>query len=267
MNRMSIAQFAAAGKMTETEYRARREEIRATYGDSASERAGLFEQELARLFYQSGWTQEQLAAIESKSRKWIDFRVRFGRFLDFGTTVPIPKNLTEGRFRGYWERTDRKEGNERIRFRDVARLMDEETTLSKPHRQKRAIGEAIKATSAGGWHRLATITTHVQAVVKEATEEDVEAVLKGMVQHGWYNVFCEKKKGGDIYRIVIGGKQKIDLVTLKQELGPILEGLKAEGRKNMALMSPGTVARLAFQLEQLIDKLAHLAPKTNGAQE
>jgi hypothetical protein len=28
----------------------------------------------------------------------------FGRFLSFSTNVEFPKNLTEGRFRGYWQR-------------------------------------------------------------------------------------------------------------------------------------------------------------------
>jgi len=102
-------------------------------------------------------------------------------------------------------------------------------------------------------------------VSSDATETAIVAVLDAM-KRGHHNVFCEKKKGGDTYRIVLGGKQKIDLVTLKHELGPILEKLKAEGRKNMATMSPGTVAHLAFQMEQLIDKLAHLAP-IDGAKE
>lgn len=258
----TIAQFADAGKMTETEYRTRRETIRATYGDTSIERTGSFEQELARLFYQSGWKQEQLAAEEGKTQRWVAYRLLFGRFLAFSTTVLIPKMFTERRFRSYWERTDTNEGNERIRFRDVARLMEEEATFSKPHKEKPAVANAIKDTSADGtWHKFSTIVTNVQAVVREATEEDVEAVLGGMLRFGTYNVFCEKKKGVDHYRIVIGGKNKIDLVALKKELRPIIDGLKAEGRKNMATMSPPTVAHLTFQLEQLIEKLAHVAPE------
>ena len=41
-----------------------------------------------------------------------------------------------------------------------------------------------------------------------------------------------------------------------QDLGPILDGLKAEGKKNVATISPGTVAHLVHQLEQLLEKLA-----------
>jgi hypothetical protein len=101
----------------------------------------LWEQELARLFVRSGWTQEQLAAKEHKSQKWIDFYVRFGRFLTFSTTVlnpwisrltlfgrfldfapmganaeTLPNNLSERRFRAYWERSEKAGGNERQRF-------------------------------------------------------------------------------------------------------------------------------------------------------
>ena len=264
---MGTVDFATAKRMTESEYRLKRAEIRATYGDTAAERTGAYDQSLADLLYRSGWTQEQLAKEEHKSRQWVEKNCRFGLFLDFATAVAIPKNLTEWRFRGYWDRTDKDEPNERIRFRDVARLMNEELVLSKSHQKKQPIADAIKATCAGGaWHKLSTITTHVQAVVKEATTEDVEAVLTGMVFKGHYNVFCEKKKEVQVYRIVIGGNQKIDLVTLKHELGPIIEQLKAEGRKNSVTMSPGTVAYLTFKLEQLIDKLAHLAP-TDGAKE
>jgi len=54
------------------------------------------------LFARSGWTQEELAKKEHKSR--------FGWFLIFFTNVNnaenSPLNLTERRFRDYWERLD-----------------------------------------------------------------------------------------------------------------------------------------------------------------
>lgn len=70
---------------------------------------------LARLFFLSGWTQEELATIEGKSKQWVDFRLRFGRFLNFSgfpTRVGKGKSLSERRFCGYWERTDKHETNE-----------------------------------------------------------------------------------------------------------------------------------------------------------
>jgi hypothetical protein len=35
----------------------------------------------------------------------------------------LPKNLTERRFRSFWERTEKDNGNERARFREVIKLM------------------------------------------------------------------------------------------------------------------------------------------------
>lgn len=257
----NVFDLAQAGRMTAAAYRLERAALRATYGDSHKESAALGDQALAAFFVRSGWTQEDLAQEEGKSRKWIERHLRFGRFLADGPMGPFPKNLTERRFRGFWDHTD-KNKNDRIRFGEVLRLM-EEATLTRSHKPKPAIAQAIKSTCGNGeWHKKATIVTKAQEVVKEATEDDVQAVLGGMVQHGWYNVFCEKRKGVDIYRIVIGGNQKIDLVVLQQEWGPILKALKAEGRKNKVTMSPTTVAHLVFQLEQVLVKLAHVASPT-----
>ena len=68
------------------------------------------------LFYRSGWTQDELAKKEGKSQNYISERLTFGRFLNFIATAinleTFPKNLTEFRFRGYWQQTD-KSGNER----------------------------------------------------------------------------------------------------------------------------------------------------------
>lgn len=71
------------------------------------------------LFMRSGWTQEQLAAKEHKSQRWISYRLLFGRFLTFSTNVlnaeNAPKNLSECRFRQYWERTGKSGGKVRCR--------------------------------------------------------------------------------------------------------------------------------------------------------
>ena len=71
------------------------------------------------MFVRSGWTQEALAAKEKKSPQWIAQRIRFGRFLSFSTDVEnlknLPKNLSERRFRSYWERTGKSSGKVRCR--------------------------------------------------------------------------------------------------------------------------------------------------------
>jgi hypothetical protein len=62
-----------------------------------------------------------------KTQQWVAYRLRFGRFLEFTTTVvniKSPRNLTEGRFRSYWESTAK--GDERHRFRAVLKAMEED---------------------------------------------------------------------------------------------------------------------------------------------
>ena len=84
--------------------------------------AGLFRLVFLVLFHRSGWTQEELAKKEGKSQRWVSYRLVFGRFLLFSTTganaSKLPFNVTERRFRLYYERTTGM--NERQRFAEVA---------------------------------------------------------------------------------------------------------------------------------------------------
>ena len=88
------------------------------------------DQEIARLFGGSGWTQERIAKRVGKSRVWVTYRLQFGSFLHFVTTVTnhkLPANLTERRFRGYWEQT--KAPKEAQRFKQVVEAMEADMTL------------------------------------------------------------------------------------------------------------------------------------------
>ena len=95
-------------RFSRSDYERERERIRETYGDSTVEAGAKRDQALAGLFYMSGWTQQELAEVEGKTRQWVAYRIRFGKFLEFATTVAnqetLPKNLTERRFRSYWDR-------------------------------------------------------------------------------------------------------------------------------------------------------------------
>ena len=53
-----------------------------------------------------GSSGRELAKAEGCTQRLISYRVCFGRFLAFSINGSIPRNLTERRFRAYWERTD-----------------------------------------------------------------------------------------------------------------------------------------------------------------
>lgn len=247
-----VHQLAEARAYSEAQFDCEREDIRKTYGDSGVEAKALGEQALAALFYRSGWTQEQLAKKEGCKRVVVSYRLTFGRFLAFVTSGDIPRNLTERRFRGYWQRTEGS--NERQRFAAVAKLIQEDIRVGASTSSKPAVGKALREQFAdGAWHRVPTMARHVGA-----STEDVVAVLNIMRDHGSYGCHCERKQVGKErhYRIVKGASKRIDVQVLQQELQPILDGLFAEGQKNAATFSPVTVSTLARQIEQLVERLA-----------
>ncbi len=72
------------------------------------------------MFYDSRWTQQKLADEEGKSQGYTDKCLRFGRFLSRAnlsnnSSGIIPKNLTDRRFRSYWEQTSGTKDTARFR--------------------------------------------------------------------------------------------------------------------------------------------------------
>jgi len=70
--------------------------------------------------------------MSGKSSQKCSYRLSFGRFLNFNTMVlnaeTLPKNLTERRFRSYWEQTIG--ANARERFTLVEHLMAKDLILA-----------------------------------------------------------------------------------------------------------------------------------------
>jgi predicted ArsR family transcriptional regulator len=121
-----------------------------------------------------------------------------------------------------------------------------------PNPQQRAsLGMALKEQFADGkWHRLSHIADNI-----DHAEDRVRRTLDGMLKKQIYGCKAEKKKVGQHfeYRIFRLGKT-VSSSELIEKLTPILKGLEAEGAKNMATMSPGTVAYLAGQLRRLLEE-------------
>jgi len=225
------------------------------------ERVNAFrDQELARLFHQCGWTQQRIADKVGKSQNWVCYQLRFGAFLEFITSgdnsTKPPKNLTERKFRGYYERTT--EEKEDLRFADVLKLMEEESYLELVPKGRRdpEVSELILDQFADGkWHYLETI---VKGVGKP--EEAVKTRLRFMRERGTKGVFCESRKAGRStqYRIVKGraNPKRIIVDALKQELGPLLDELRCEGKKHVAERSNARIMQLVYDIEKLIDRMA-----------
>jgi len=251
-----LATVPPVGRMTPAEYDAARALI-----EPSKAAAGVrWEQALARLFYRSGWTQAELAAHEKASgrsmgQQYAGRLLCFGRFLAFSENTPngvnSESNLSEGRFRSYWERTA-EAGHERHRFRAVLELMRAELTLSRPHTPKGFPKKIVEQFADHKWHALPVIVKHL-----EADEDEVEASLAGMVKHGWGGAKTETKRVGTVkhYRIFKNARM-VSSTELIEKLAPIALELEAESRKNAATLSLMTVARLAAALQKLLREWA-----------
>jgi hypothetical protein len=65
-----------------------------------------------------------------------------------------------------------------------------------------------------------------------------------------------KRVANKIHYRIFKQDKTVSLEELTTKLRPIVEGLKAEGKKNMATMVPAEVAMLAARLERLLNEWA-----------
>jgi hypothetical protein len=238
-------------RMSEAEYDAERAKL----APDKAAAAVRWEQSLAVLFARSNWTQDMLAKKEGKSQRWISYRLTFGHFLTFSTTVlkaeTLPNNLTERRFRLFWEQTDKDERNDRIRFQQVLKLIRDRTVISNPTNAK-GYPKIIREHFADAkWYPLADIADKLGEPDHAAVERtlygmkkdktaDVETRLRGREQHTEYRIFPREKT--------------VSATELAEKLGPLIKDLKVEGKKNMATMVPAKVAMIADLLQRLLDE-------------
>jgi predicted ArsR family transcriptional regulator len=121
-----------------------------------------------------------------------------------------------------------------------------------PNPQRRPnVSVTLKEQFADGkWHRLSHIADKI-----DQGEDRVRRTLDGMLRNWTHGCRAEKKRVGQHFEYRIFRLDKtISSSELIEKLTPILKGLKAEGAKNMATMSPGTVAYLAGQLARLLEE-------------
>jgi hypothetical protein len=252
------------GRMTEAEYERERAKIAAT-----KQQAGMrWEQELAALFYRSGWTVAQLAKREELSGNQISCLLRFGRFLDYQCQDANPETLaklSEKRFRTIWWRAgegkdDRKGLYERERFRKIARIISEESEewLAPGQQRGRRLPpdtsfKIINKCGDGKWRSANQIASRVGLEPDQAQH----LVTHSLTSSHRDKCAVETKKVGKETHFRIFKKDKtVSTNELTEKLTPILQELEAEGKKNMATMVPAKVAMLTARIKQLLKEWA-----------
>ena len=116
-----------------------------------------------------------------------------------------------------------------------------------------SIRKPIKERFANGkWYPLDTIVEAINGDKKHVLD-----TINGMSKNGHFGCKVERKRVGTHTEFRIFKTDKtISLDELIEKLAPLIKELKAEGKKNMATMSPATVAHLAGKLSNLLDEWA-----------
>ncbi|KKN81087.1 hypothetical protein LCGC14_0323060 [marine sediment metagenome] len=253
---MAVA-TATNKKMTEADYRVRRTQIDEQV-EAKEERVKAYgDQELAKLFWASGWLQKELASQEGKSEPWVCCRLRFGSFLNWLESEKftarkfqqvVSKNLTEFRFRSYWEQTSGTKDT--ARFRNVWKMMQDETQLVHPREKTRDI--ITKKCDPHEWYAGQEIQE-----LTGLTEKQVANATQRMYDLG----LCETKQTahGLAYRIRKGeGRTKIDTAWLKQlrkDADALIRSIIKSATGDEARYSATGVAIDAGKLKDLMNEL------------
>lgn len=283
---MSEQQFDAKLKHIEDQAAARHERA-----------DGYCDQEMARLFLKSGWSQEKLAARlaavweKEVSPDWVSKRLRFGRFLTHfntdcieddapGAQFILPPNLTEGGFRALWDATEAS-GNfsghkanteaaakdERRRFGEVVEALKGIGLRRKGQPVKRAILNKVPKDQ---WFTVEEIRERVAAELDNiVTTRDVrDSLHKHMKPTPKDPYRLEQSGDGEEakYRVV---KVKGRVVDRKQrerwsaELIPLLDDLIREANKDRVEISIAHLAATAAKIKKVLESQTAQVPVTD----
>jgi len=244
--------------MTPTEFQQEKAQLVERLGETAKEGSHKWAQGFAKLYARSGWTHRELAAAEHLSQQRITQLLNFGRFLIFLTTSGSHvKEPGERQYRTLWVGSD-KTRTEQQRFAAILATLDQSTEATGPapsrHAVRRLSQQIIAHFADGKWHQLRAM---VEAV--EADNATVKSLLDRMVEQGTFRIYAEKRPtshGSFSYRLVKGGKKKIDMTAFKAESEGIVDEMWTYCTGHLVSFDQTTMRLLVAKLKQMIDKMA-----------
>jgi hypothetical protein len=256
---------------------------------AAQERVdGKHDQRLAKLFVDSGRSQQELAnhlaEVWSKNvaPEWVSKHIRFGRFLSFFSTVcteegfRLPPNLTEGGFRALWENTT-ADGNysghranteaatndERRRFAEVIETL---RIIGLPRNKKQVQARIIQEFKIKpAWLTIDEILERISKDGGDWISEDVYKCLRSWQTTPKAPYRVEQAGAGRDakYRVV---RVKGQVISKKQvaewapEMIPLLDDLIRECRKDRVEVSLTHLASVADKLKKVFESIKASVP-------
>jgi hypothetical protein len=243
------------GTMTMEQFTTEKARLITLYGDTGRNASGKRAQALARLYAQSGWTQEALAEVEGRSRPYVTQLLVFGRFL-LVANCNNAIECSEGRFRALWKRTD-KTATDEARFVAVEAMFEEESMQQRtaPGTTRALARKIIEQFSDGKVHRLREIAETVEADI-----DVVRSICDRIVTKGTFQTFGERRpappaQGSSAYRFVKGGKKKLDVTAFYTEVQPFLDDLDTLANGHHVDFSQEAVKLASAQIRKVIERM------------
>jgi transcriptional regulator with XRE-family HTH domain len=177
--------------MEPEKFEAQLKHIKEQYGEGLAHVIAKRDQAIASLFEASGWTQQAIADKVGKDRSYVARQLLFGRFLrdvPNGHNVQIPSNLTERRFRSYWEQTTAKK--EQKRFEQVLELMEDDCMTVVKDKPKPTASQIIELFADSNWHTIEEIAKKLE---READDVNLRDVLRKMHSEGRGGAITEER--------------------------------------------------------------------------
>jgi len=228
----------------------------------------------------SGWSQEKLAGHladrwkKKVTHQWLAYRMRFGRFCTFATTgcetpkLTIPADLTERKFRAYWDQTagDKTfdgrqahtyaaEKDEKRRFTEIMKQL-KASNLSRPRKKVRAA--IIEKIADKGWMNLEQMAERIGLLDSQPVPvKDVKSSLYNMVTTDRMPYRFEKcvTHAGERYRVLkVKGPlaSKKQLRDLSHQLLPLIRDIVKEAKKHRVEISISHLCSLADQITKVL---------------